>query len=139
MSNLRQWGFMKVQLQPLDHIREITSVETHYVFGNTRRIRPKKQKRGTKVVVELCGKNKNKNFAMVGLPTLLQSTRPSARRQLPWSGVRNLDQCDRRGPGSDPQTASLWARWSWAATAAGSSPRWWSCERKNKTQKPLLR
>lgn len=29
---------MQVQLQPLDHVRKISSVETHHVFGYARRL-----------------------------------------------------------------------------------------------------
>lgn len=37
--NLRQRGFVEVQLQPLNYVSEISSVETHNVFGYTRRPR----------------------------------------------------------------------------------------------------
>lgn len=60
-------------------------------------------------------------------PTCPRPAQPSAPPRLLWSVVQSPDRCDRRGPECDPQTASLWARWSWAATASGSSPRWWSC------------
>lgn len=36
---------MEVQLQPLNYMREITSMETHDVFGYTRRLRAE-SKRG---------------------------------------------------------------------------------------------
>lgn len=36
-THLRQRGFMEVQLQPHDHIWEISSVETHHVFGDASR------------------------------------------------------------------------------------------------------
>ena len=37
---LRERWFIQVQLQPLDHIREVSSVEADHVFGHTRRLRP---------------------------------------------------------------------------------------------------
>lgn len=55
--------------------------------------------------------------------------RPSAPQRLQWSGAQNPGRCGRRGLAYGPQTATLWARWSSAATAAGSSPRWWSWRR----------
>lgn len=33
-THLRQWRFVEVQLQPHDHIWEISSMETHNVFGD---------------------------------------------------------------------------------------------------------
>lgn len=39
LHTLRQRRFVEVQLQPLDYMREITSMETHDVFGYTRRLR----------------------------------------------------------------------------------------------------
>lgn len=37
-ANLRQRGLVQVQLQPLDHVREIGGMETHHVFGYARRL-----------------------------------------------------------------------------------------------------
>lgn len=40
--NLRQRRFVEVQLQPLNYVSEIGSVETHHVFGYARRPRAEK-------------------------------------------------------------------------------------------------
>lgn len=34
LTHLRQWRFVEVQLQPHDHIWEISSMETHNIFGD---------------------------------------------------------------------------------------------------------
>lgn len=65
------------------------------------------------------------------LPTRLH-TRPSAPQQQPWSYAQSPGRCDLRGHVSGPQTSSPGAHWSWAETASGSSPRWWSCRRTDK-------
>lgn len=39
-EHLRQRRFVQVQLQPLNDVREIPSMETNNVFGYMRRLRP---------------------------------------------------------------------------------------------------
>lgn len=38
LHTLRQWRLVEVQLQPLYNVREVSRVETHHVFGYTRRL-----------------------------------------------------------------------------------------------------
>lgn len=105
-------------------------METHDIFGYTRWLRAADwggqiKKDYTTSTGERFASQHTTSYA-ASLPTFLRHIRPSAPPRLPWSDVQSPDRCDQRGPESDPQTASLWARWSWVVTAAGSSPHWWS-------------
>lgn len=46
MQHLRQWGFIQVQLQPLNDIIEIPRMKTHNVFGYTSRFRAEGETEG---------------------------------------------------------------------------------------------
>lgn len=121
--NLRQRRFVEVQLQPLNHVSEIGSVETHHVFGYARRPRAEKPGRTDSESIFFCRVGCSSDVAW--RRTCLHHVRLSAPPRPPWCAARSPDRCGRRGPGSGPRTATLWVRWSWAATAGGSSPRSW--------------
>lgn len=99
-------------------------METHNIFGYTWRLRAADwggqiKKDYTLSAGEHVAAQCGASYA-ASLPTSLRHIRPSAPPRLLWSDVQNPARCDQRGPESDPRTASLWARWSWEATAAGS-------------------
>lgn len=111
-------------------------METHDVFGYTRRLRAESRegqiKRDYMTSFGEPVASRRATSHAASPPTFPRHTQPSAPPRPPWSAVQSPDLCDPREPASDPQTASLGARWSGAATAAGSSPHWWSCDETNR-------
>lgn len=92
-------------------------METHNIFGYTWRLQAADWGGQIKKDYTL---STGEHVAAASLPTSLRHIRPSAPPLLLWSDVQNPARCDQRGPESDLRTASLWARWSWEVTAAGS-------------------